>query len=190
MMGIYRTDPNTVEIKATLDSLNGKVIKSDSDHTYTHSPLEVAMAGEKVAAFSYLAALSSGDKTNLYFSNPADNGTANFAIFIDTTDQGQINVYYDPDVDTSSATTLTPKPVMVGQNVSVSVSAYAGVTINSSTPDIQRVIPGGSGRVAQGNTTAGLPGFGLLPGHNIAIEVENTSSNSNTISFLVVYWED
>ena len=189
-MGIYRTNQYSAEITATLDSLNGKVVKADSDHTYTHSPLEAAMESDKVATFSYLASVASGDSTNVYLSNPSDNGVAKFAIFIDTTDQGQINVYYDPDVDTSSATALTPKPVLVGQDVNVSVSAYAGVTINSSTPDIQRTIPGGNGRLAQGNTSEGLPGFGLLPGHSIAIEVVNGSNNSNTVSFLIIYWED
>lgn len=190
-MGVYRSDPYSAGIKETLDSLNGKVIKANSDETYTHSPLEVAMDSEHVAAFSWLENLAStGDKTNVYFSNPASNGTAKFVIYIDTTDMGQIHVYYDPDVSTASAIQLTPKPVLVGQNVIVGVSAYADTTINTTTADLNRVIPGGSGRVAQGNTSNGLPGFGLLPGHSIALEVENESSNANTVSFLVIYWEE
>lgn len=156
-------------------------------NTYTHSPLEVAMESQRVAVFSWLKKLqSTGDKTNVYFSNPTSNGTAKFVIYIDTTDQGQIHVYYDPSVDAGSATQLTPKPVLVGQTVNVGVSTYADVTINTSTSDIDRIIPSGSGRQAQGNTSIGLPSFGLLPGHNIAIEVENTISNANTVSFLVV----
>lgn len=197
-MSIWRSDPFAPKSLQDLDGIhdmlsqiNDKVLKADSDHTYTHSPLEVAMASDKVATFGYLEKLTTtGAKTNVYFSNPSSNGTAKFVIYIDTTDQGEIHVYYDPDVDTSSAVQLVAKPVLVGQNINVNVSAYADVIINTSTIDIQRVIPGGSGRFAQGNTSTGLPGFGLLPGHNIAIEVENTSSNANTVGFLVVYWED
>ena len=57
-----------------------------------------------------------------------------------------------------------------------------------ATPDIQRVILGGSGRQAQGNASMGLLGFGLLPGHNMPLEVENT--NANTDGFLMTYWGD
>ena len=194
-MGTYRSNPYAPklqeldDIKALLDALNGKTVTVNTNYVYTHSPLEVAMAGDKVATFSYLNNIASGSSTNIYLSNPSDSGLANFAMYVDTTDQGRIHVYYDPEVDTGNATQLTPKVPIVGKTANVSVEAYGDVTINTSTPDLDRVVPGGSGWHAVGNTTAGLPGFGLLPGHSMAIELENKSSNYNAVSFFLVYWE-
>ena len=195
-MGGFRTEPYAPKlqdldaIQSLLEALNEKTVKVDTDNTYTHSPLELAMEGERVGVFNHLESLASGASTNIYLSNPPDNGTVKFALFIDTTDQGQVNIYVDPTVDTSSATQLEPIPVLAGQVVDLGASAYAGVTLSTTTPDVGRVIPGGSGRFAQGNTSAGLPGFGLMPGHSVAIEVVNLSSNTNTVSYFMVVWEE
>jgi len=188
-MGAFRSDPSILQI---LSEINDKVLKADTDNTYTYSPLEHALADDRLRFVNHaVLGLASGGTTNLYFENPQNSGvTVKAIVVVHTTDQGVMRTYYNPTVSTASATTVPVMCPYVSHTPSTPVKVYTSASLSSGSATIVDVIPGGSGRRAIGSTTAGLPGFVLQEGDSILIEVENTSSNSNDVSITVIWVEE
>jgi len=182
-------------INSTVQSINGKIVKADTDKVsgiwdYMVKQGKAFEAGE---TFS----ISSGGSVQILFANPANSGkTIKIRLIVATGKaEGRIERYvgtYGTDISVSAnGTAITPINKKPDSTItSVAILEYGGTYVNNATKVIRGVIPGGSGFFAQGGQSAiGLAGV-LPQGYAYLINIYNDSTSTTDFSILLEWWEE
>jgi len=186
--GIWRSPS---EIKSVLDSIDGKIVKADTDNAITFTEYQVKAAEDKAFFLTYLkTGLSSGSSTSLLIENPSDSKKTVYVMLlrISTTDQGI--VHYKTGASYSGGTAITPHPLRLASTATSVLKAVYDPSVSSATEIGAEVVPGGSGRRAIGGANGGYLAFEINSGENLLIVFDNTSSNSNDVSIRLDWWEE